>query len=561
MDLGGGSSTQTVRKRDPESAELKSLQAGIYNMLAPIIGVDSGTASNAYNSTISDAVNSGVLPNANTRLQVDDRGRYYYDSPQTITGWTADENGSGDPIYSGGRQYVNADNVADIYAAQQGLSAANQAQDVLSGWGASNFGQDWTSLRNRVNAAGDAYDQALSLAPGLQGNVLNAAGRIDALANTAQSALQPNINNMNAASAAINGLAGQTAALGDAEARALQPNIDAITKQAGLLSSLAESGQTALQPNINNMNSVSGKLNDLGDRINTGAANYASASDNINRKIEGVGDRQGRLATTVQNFTETGAIPEEMKRNLMATVNGELNRNTGSALNDLAARGVMNSSVANRSIDNLANSAADAYAKNYLDAYNAVLGGYGNTNSVLDSQVSSYDKARAGLDYGWQNQLAGYDAARNAWNSSLNGYEGANNQITQGFNNRMGAINNAVNAYNTANANIRNSYADRHNALNSASGQYQNAISGWNTANNNISTGYNNRLNGMNTALGGYQQAYSNNANQMQNMASMPQSLAKSAFAQYEPVYNFWQGLRNSYDSKEDTDTIVKQGK
>ena len=61
--------------------------------------------------------------------------------------------------------------------------------------------------------------------------------------------------------------------------------------------------------------------------------------------------------------------------------------------------------------------------------------------------------------------------------------------------------------------------------------------------------------------MGGYQQAYSNNANQMQNMASMPQSLAKSAFAQYEPVYNFWQGLRNSYDSKEDTDTIVKQGK
>ena len=47
----------------------------------------------------------------------------------------------------------------------------------------------------------------------------------------------------------------------------------------------------------------------------------------------------------------------------------------------------------------------------------------------------------------------------------------------------------------------------------------------------------------------------------MSTMAAMPQTLAKSAFAQYEPVYNYWQGLRNSYDSKEDYDTVVKQGK
>ena len=499
---GGSSSTTTVRKRDPESAELKELQSGIYNILAPILGVD--TSTNAYQNTISDAVNNRVIPNAQTQLKRDDNGRYYYEVEHQ--GFSADENGSGDPYTWTSKQYVNDKDGQALYNAQNQIGTSTNDD-----WANSYFGRSWLDMRDRIDAANNAYDQALAAAPGLQGNVLNTAGQIADLSKTAQSALQPNINNINNASAAINALAGQVAGLGDAEARALQPN-------------------------INRINDLSGKIGTLGDTVANAAANYKTQSNNLNAKIEGVGDRQGTLANTIQAFTESGNIPEEMRRNLMSTVNNELRTNTGSTLNDLASRGVMNSTVANRSINNLSNAAADAYAKNYLEAYNSVLGGYGQTNNTLSSQADTYSKA--------------FQNANTGWNDLLNGYQLAGNQY-----------NNAIGGYNTANANIRNSYADRQNALNSASGQYQNAISGWNTANNNISQGYNNRLNGLNAAMSGYQQAYNNNASQMQNMAAMPQTLAKSAFAQYEPVYNYWQGLRNSYDSKEDYDTVVKQGK
>ncbi|MBO5492957.1 MAG: hypothetical protein J5974_06445 [Pyramidobacter sp.] len=331
----------------------------------------------------------------------------------------------------------------------------------------------------------------------MQANALNTADRISALSDTAQAALQPNIDRLNM-------LAKDTAGLGTAE-------------------------QRALQPNINTINKLSGKLGDLGDTIAGATANYQTQSNNLNKKIEGVGDRQGTLANTVQRFTETGSIPDEMRRNLMATVNSELNQNTGSALNDLVSRGVMNSSVANRSINNLSNAAADAYAKNYLDAYNAVLGGYGQTNNTLASQADTYSKA--------------FSNANQAWNDRLNGYQLAGAQY-----------NNAIGGYNTANQNITQGYAARLAANNAAANQY-------NTANQNISQGYSNRLNGLNSALSGYQQAYSNNQNNMTTMAAMPQTLAQSAWAQYQPVYSYWQALRNSYDNKEDNDTIVKQGK
>ena len=482
--MGGGSSTTTVRKRDPESAELKNLQTGIYNLLAPILGIDSAGANYTSGST-----NNNLQKYNGYDLKTDDDGRYYYDKEFTrwierpeYNGWETDTD----------RVYLTDDELKSLQSSQR-----NNGSNTNDDWANSYFGRSWLDLRDRIDAANNAYDQALAAAPGLQGNVLNTADRISALSDIAQSALQPNIDRLNM-------LAKDTAGLGTAE-------------------------QRALQPNIRNINRLSGKLGDLGDTIAGATANYQTQSNNLNKKIEGVGDRQGALANTVQRFTETGSIPDEMRRNLMATVNSELNQNTGSTLNDLASRGVMNSSVANRSINNLSNAAADAYAKNYLNAYNAVLGGYGQTNNTLASQADTYSKA--------------FSNANQVWNDRLNGYQLAGAQY-----------NNAIGGYNTANQNITQGYAARLAANNAAANQY-------NTANQNISQGYSNRLNGLNSALSGYQQAYSNNQNNMTTMAAMPQTLAQSAWAQYQPVYSFWQGLRNSYDNKEDNDTVVKQGK
>ena len=527
--MGGGSSTTTVRKRDPESAELKNMQTGIYNMLAPIIG-----APTTYQQTLNDAVSAGTLPTANTKIYQDDRG-YYYNTGNADRDVMNGKNGSFDgnqgyyteeewyrpedngirqvwhPLRSlddasygrGGHKYLSKAEGAKLYEAQNQIANNN--------WSNSYFGRSWNDLRDRIDQANNAYDAALNAAPGLRGNVLNTADRISALSDTAQAALQPNTNAITKNAGLISGLGGQIA-------------------------KLAESGQTALQPNISNINRLSGKLGDLGDTIAGATATYQTQSNNLNKKIEGVGDRQGDLASTVWDFTESGSIPEEMKRNLMSTVNGELKTNTGSALNDLASRGVMNSSVANRSINNLSNAAADAYAKNYLDAYNAVLGGYGQTNNTLASQADTYSKAFSNANQAWNDRLNGYQLAGTQYNNAIGGYNTANQNITQGINNRIGALKDAASTYGTANQN-------------------------YNLANQNISQGYSNRLNGLNSALSGYQQAYTNNQNNMSSMAAMPQTLSQSAWAQYQPVYSYWQALRNSYDNKEDTDTVVKQGK
>ena len=84
----------------------------------------------------------------------------------------------------------------------------------------------------------------------------------------------------------------------------------------------------------------------------------------------------------------------------------------GNMLNSLAGRGVLNSSITGQGISRLGQQAADAYNKNYLTAYNTVLGGYGqalqgsqgNTQAALSAlsalgQVPSqaYEGAYAGI--------------------------------------------------------------------------------------------------------------------------------------------------------------------
>lgn len=208
---------------------------------------------------------------------------------------------------------------------------------------------------------------------------------------------------------------------------------------------------------LNQYDALSKNTQPLMDKV-LGASEELSG---VSGKIEGVGDRQSGLSDEILNFTRTGSVPAAVLDNLNRAVNSELNKNTGSALNDLAARGVMNSSVANRSLGGLADSAADAYAKNYLNAFNSVLSGYGQTNSALAGTADTYAKAAGGL----------------------------------------------------------------------------------------------------NSALTGYGKALDTNSAMMKQAGSMPQTLTQAMMSQYEPVYQFWKDWQNSYDNREDYDTIVKQGK
>ena len=77
-----------------------------------------------------------------------------------------------------------------------------------------------------------------------------------------------------------------------------------------------------------------------------------------------------------------GAIPQAMTDNMNLNVNRALKMSMGEQLNNLAGRGVLNSSITNRSANALSDSAADAFSKNYLAAHGAAIDGLGKTIST-----------------------------------------------------------------------------------------------------------------------------------------------------------------------------------
>lgn len=114
----------------------------------------------------------------------------------------------------------------------------------------------------------------------------------------------------------------------------------------------------------------------------------------------------------IQNLVQTGELPSGITDKLNSGVHKELQNSMGSILNNMASRGAVNSSITSQGISRLAQQAADAYNRNYLNAFNSVLSGYGsalqgsqnNTASLLSSlgtaaqlPAQAYEGATAGL--------------------------------------------------------------------------------------------------------------------------------------------------------------------
>lgn len=133
----------------------------------------------------------------------------------------------------------------------------------------------------------------------------------------------------------------------------------------------------------------------------TFGSTYLNSMDSIAKANQNSGVMQDALT----NVTTTGELPQAVRDNMNAAINSELRKNSGSLLNDLASRGVLNSSVTNRGLGTLTSNAADAYAKNYLDAYNAVSG---NLNSGLQTLLGVPESANTAIE-------AAYSPIYNMW--------------------------------------------------------------------------------------------------------------------------------------------------
>lgn len=159
---------------------------------------------------------------------------------------------------------------------------------------------------------------------------------------------------------------------------------------------------------VNLQNSVYGMLSPIASgqytdewKNSTLGGAYLNSMDSI-AKADASGNT---LRDALTNVTTTGDLPQSVIDNLNASVNSELRKNSGSLLNDLASKGVLNSSVANRGLGALTANAADAYAKNYLSAYDTVSG---NLNSGLQTLLAVPESANTAIE-------AAYSPVYNLW--------------------------------------------------------------------------------------------------------------------------------------------------
>lgn len=107
--------------------------------------------------------------------------------------------------------------------------------------------------------------------------------------------------------------------------------------------------------------------------------------------------KNNSLVDEIANIARTGNIGSTLKDNLNASVNKDLKSGMGTMLNNLAARGVLNSSVASTGINKLAENAADAFNRNYLTAYQAALSGMGTALQGQQNNTSATLSALSAL--------------------------------------------------------------------------------------------------------------------------------------------------------------------
>lgn len=138
-------------------------------------------------------------------------------------------------------------------------------------------------------------------------------------------------------------------------------------------------------------------------------------------------NQSNALLNDLMNVVKTGNIPSTLTDTMNASVNTNLQNSMGNMLNGLSNRGVLNSSVTSQGVDRLSNAAANAYNQNYMNAYQTVLSGYGNTLNNSQNNTSALLSAMnvAGNIPSQTNEAlsAQLMPAYNLWNRWQNSYD------------------------------------------------------------------------------------------------------------------------------------------
>ena len=151
-------------------------------------------------------------------------------------------------------------------------------------------------------------------------------------------------------------------------------------------------------------------------------------------KIPGTLDRSNEILDEMMSVVRSGAVPSALTDAANASVMKGLRGSMGNMLNGLSNRGVVNSSIASKGINGLAQNAADAMNTNYLNAFNSVVGGYGQGLAGAQNNTASLLGAANAMNTGintlggipaqaYENAGAALMPAFNLWKAAQSSYD------------------------------------------------------------------------------------------------------------------------------------------
>jgi hypothetical protein len=153
---------------------------------------------------------------------------------------------------------------------------------------------------------------------------------------------------------------------------------------------------------------------------NVANVDFGGMLGNYNNAMTGINQGYSNLAN--------GQLPTEFATARQNALNTDLNSTIGSAVNNLANRGIINSSVTNSVLNGITRNASDTLARNYTSD----LGTYGN---ILNNQQSSMGNA---MNTNILGQQASFYPAQQYMNMGYNAAQPLQNLFNTMYSGRMG---------------------------------------------------------------------------------------------------------------------------
>lgn len=191
----------------------------------------------------------------------------------------------------------------------------------------------------------------------------------------------------------------------------------------------------AVSPNALKLNNIAGDLlygsygavqTDYNALANKALSEQNKTLSGINDLTNSFQNQAGNIQSGVNNLTN-GQLPQAYLDNMQQAIQSGVDNSVGQVVNNLGQRGVLNSSVTTKAMDDISKNAANAMAQQYQNNIGLLSGLYGQQSGDLLNNASTlsglYGQQLAGATSPISTAAAAQEAAQNPalnlWNASL----------------------------------------------------------------------------------------------------------------------------------------------